>query len=62
MFDNDSWSIMFVLTVLHHTITEMRGGKGGESEVNEEIIPPRPGFDLRTLSTPSPCLGDARHA
>ena len=51
------------LTVLHHTITEMRGGKGGGSEVNEKIIPPRPGFDPRTLlNTPGPCPGDARHA
>ena len=40
------------LAIPHQTQTEMRGGKGGGSEVNEEIDPTRlPRFDPQNLST-----------
>lgn len=55
--------ITLTLTLPHHSLTEMRGEKGGGSEVNEEIDLTRPWFDpLSLLSTPDPCPGDARHA
>ena len=37
----------------------MWGGKGGGSELNEDIDQTQPGFDTQTIRTPDPCPGDA---